>query len=206
MTLRVLSILCLLAAPALAQEDCPRGPGALDAGITVTFDGLTIDYRRDAGGRILETERNAGAAEVWYYRSDPTGLIHEAWTTGADGTVDAASRETYSYDFTSGLPQPQPDTNWTGREVSVIGGIEETSLVSWSFSKVEAFAIGACVYDAITVHETRTPQSGDGAPPWISRYVHLVELGMSVFLGGAELGAAPDVALPLAISSGGKAP
>ena len=66
MTLRLIPALCLLASPVLGQDGCPRGPGALAAGVTIDFGAIQIDYRREAGGRILETERFEGEAEVWF--------------------------------------------------------------------------------------------------------------------------------------------
>jgi len=205
MTLRLIPALCLLASPALGQDDCPRGPGALDAGITIDFGAMRIDYRREAGDRILETERYEGEAEVWFYRSDPTGLIHEAWAEGPGGIPDEATRESYRYDFAGGLPRAEPGTNWTGQETSVIGGVEEANLVSWSFSKLEAYTIGGCTYDAIRIFETRTSPTDAAQPPWISQYVHLVDLGMSIFLGGDELGVEPGLEVPRAIFMTAKA-
>lgn len=206
MTVRLIPLLCLVAAPAVAQDRCPRGPEALAAGITIDFGGMQIDYLREPDGRILEVERHDGDPEIWFYRSDPTGLIHEAWTELPDGTIDAASQEIYSYDFAAGLPQAQPGTNWTGREISVIDGVEEVNLVSWSFSKPQSYTIGPCTYEAIWIHETRTTPSNQSEPPWISQYVHLVEIGMSIFLGGDELGIDPNLEVPSSIFTTGKTP
>ncbi len=206
MTLRLIPAVCLLATPAIAQGDCPRGPEALAAGVTIDFGAIEIDYRREGDGRILETERYEGEAEVWFYRSDPTGLIHEAWAEGPDGIPDETTRESYSYDFAGGPPRAEPGTNWTGREISVIAGVEEVNLVAWSFAKVEAYTIGVCTYDAIRIFETRTSPTDPAQPPWISQYVHLVDLGMSIFLGGDELGVEPGLEVPRAIVMTAKAP
>jgi hypothetical protein len=84
---------------------------------------------------------------------------------------------------------PEPGGNWTGRETSLIGGVWEQQLVSWSYSKVTEYRIGACSYPAIWIHETRTPSdTSTSSAPWINQYVHLIDLGLSVYLGGEEVG------------------
>jgi hypothetical protein len=202
MTLRLLPILCLLAAPALADDACPRGPGALSSGVRIAFDGMQVEFRRQLDGRVLETERHEGEAETWFYISDPTGLMFTSWMVGADGAADESTRESYSYDFGDALPVARPGSNWTGLETSVIAGAEERHLVSWSFSKAEEYRIGACTYQAIHVHETRSPAGGaDAEPPWINRYVHLVDLDMAIYLGGDALGTEPYLETPLGISA-----
>jgi len=84
--------------------------------------------------------------------------------------------------------------------------VEEVNLVAWSFSKVEAYTIGGCSYDAIRIFETRTSPTDPAQPPWISQYVHLFDLGMSIFLGGDELGIDPALEVPRAIFMTAKAP
>jgi hypothetical protein len=202
MTLRLAPILCCLTAPALAQGDCPRGPEALNAGVTVRFDGMQISFERQPDGRVRETERHAGEAEIWIYLSDPSGLVYDSYMQSPNGTPDEATRELYSYDFAGGLPVAQPNGNWTGRETALINGVTEQALVSWSFSKVMEYRIGACSYDVLWVHETRTNLSGAVSdPPWINQYVHLIELGLSVYLGGEASGTDPFLDIPLSISA-----
>jgi hypothetical protein len=136
--------------------------------------------------------------------------VHEAWTEAPDGTIDLDTHEFYRYDFAGGLPVARPESNWTGRETSVIGGVEETALVSWSFSKPQDYAIGPCVYEVLWIYETRNNDpTGDQTgtePLWINQYVHLVDLGVSIFLGGEDLGTDPILETPVAIFPSAKDP
>lgn len=202
MTLRLVPILCLLAMPAFAQDACPRGPEALTSGVSIRFDGMQVDFLRQADGRILETERHDGESETWFYVSDPSGLMFSSWMEGPGGVPDESTRETYSYDFGGALPIAQPGSNWTGQETSLIDGVWDQELVSWSFSKVQSYQIGTCSYSAIWIHETRSPSDGSTTDaPWINQYVHLIDLGMSIYLGGEELGTDPFLEVPLSISA-----
>jgi hypothetical protein len=202
MTVRLIPVLWLLASPAFAQDPCPRGPEALTNGVRIVFDGLQVDFKRQPDGRILETERHDGEAEIWFYVTDPSGLMFSSWMAGVDGAPDETTRETYSYDFAGGLPTPEPGGNWTGQETSLIGGVWEQQLVSWSYSKVTEYRIGACSYPAIWIHETRTPSdTSTSSAPWINQYVHLIDLGLSVYLGGEEVGVEPNLETALSISA-----
>lgn len=202
MTPRLSPILFLLAAPAAAQQACPTGTEALNSGVSIRFDGMVVDYRRQADGRILEAERHDGEAETWFYVSDPSGVMFSSWMVGADGAADESTRESYSYDFGGGLPAARPASNWTGLETSLIDGVSEQQLVSWSFSKVTEYRIGACSYQALRVHETRSaPDGAPAEPPWINQYVHLIDLGLSIYLGGEAVGTDPVLETPLSISA-----
>jgi hypothetical protein len=202
MTPRLVPILCLIASPVIAQAPCPGGPEALSSGVRIQFDGMQVDYLRQPDGRILETERHQGETETWYYISDPAGLMFTSWMETAEGVPDETTRESYSYDFGAAMPVAEPGSNWTGLETSMIGGVEERTLVSWSFSKPEPYRIGACTYEAIMVHETRSaPDGGTQEPPWINQYVHLVDLDMAIYLGGDALGTEPFLETPLGISA-----
>jgi hypothetical protein len=202
MTYRLIPILCLLAAPVAAQDVCPTGPGALTSGVRVLFDGMQVDFQRQADGRILETERHDGEAEIWFYVSDPSGLMFSSWMQGSKGNIDETTRETYSYDFGGTMPRAEPGSTWTGQETSLIDGVWDQQTVSWSYSKVTDYRIGACTYAAILITETRDPsESSTDEAPWINQYVHLIDLGLSIYLGGEELGTDPFLEVPLSISA-----
>jgi hypothetical protein len=197
----VIGLFALLPVQAMAQE-CPRGPEALNKGITILFDGLEITYLRQPDGLIREAERPTPGEGVFEYVSDPSGLSHGSWELGADGRPDEATREVYSYDFPDGLPQPVSGSNWSGREMTVAGADRYEALVSWSFGAPETFSIGPCAYEAIRVFETRRDLPEEpGDRPWVNQYIHLTELGMSVFLGGYVAGVAPVVDVPLSIAA-----
>jgi hypothetical protein len=202
MTRFLIPILCLLASPGAAQDPCPRGDEAVTKGVTIFFDGMQVDFRRQPDGRILETEQHDGEPEVWIYISDPSGLMHSSWLQSAEGVPDDSTRESYAYDFAGGMPVPRPGTNWSGRETSVIDGVTEENLVSWSFSKVEDYRIGDCTYSAMQVLETRSGLGAAGSDaPWVNRYVYLADLGFAVYLGGEEVGVEPFLEVPLGISA-----
>jgi len=194
--------IAISASPALAQTGCPVGPQALDTGVTVSLDGIEIDYVRQANGRIMETERHADGSETWFYISDPSGLMFGSWMQGPDGAPDETTREVYSYDFAGGMPLPQASSSFSGRETSIIDGVTEVNSITWDFSKETAYQIGACRYRAIWVHETRTQGGTIGQdPPWLNHYVHLIDLGLSIYLGGDEVGVDPVLDTPLSISA-----
>jgi hypothetical protein len=182
---------------ALAQPACPRGPAALEAGVTVRFAAMEIAYRRAGEDRLRETERHADG-EVWVYLSHPSGVVFESWAERPDGSPDEDTRERLSWDFASGHPpDPAPGTNWIAKEVPEGG---DASLVAFTFGPVRRIEIGGCAYDAIRVTETRTDLGPAADPPWINHIEHLPELGLSIYLGGGELGATPELETPVAIS------
>jgi hypothetical protein len=94
MTYRLIPILCLLAAPPRAGSVCPRGPEALTSGVRIAFDGLQVDFQRQPDGRILETERHDGEAEIWFYVSDPSGLMFTSWMRAARAPTRPRGRPT----------------------------------------------------------------------------------------------------------------
>jgi hypothetical protein len=202
-------VVFLIAGAAQAQSDCPRDPSALASGVTVRFDDMSITYRSTADGRLRETERYPADDETWVYVSLPTGLIFESWMEGPGGMPDDTTRESYSYVFIGGgYPAPMSGTNAIGRETAVLSdGSTEENLVAWTFGPEREVMIGACRYRAIPIYETRASADAPAAEaPSINRYLHLSELGFSMFLGGDVVGVEPQLSEPRAIALGETAP
>lgn len=202
MPVRVAALLsAALAAGAASAETCPRGPAALDTGVTVVFDAMEVRYTRRADGRIHEVERHEDEASDWHYVTDPLGLVHESWEAGRDGVPDESTRERYGFVFPNGFPRAEPFGTWMGTETArTASGEVYEAMVSWRMGAPETLRVGACDYTVIGIVETRMDlpkRSGD--LPWINHYLHVPELGLSLYLGGDEAGVDPVLEVPRAI-------
>lgn len=189
---------------AALAESCPAGPAALDTGLTVQFDGMSVVYQRTGDGRIREVERYEDETGDWHYISDAIGLVHESWEVAENGVPDETTRDRFSYVFPKGAPQPRPGSEWTGTEtVLTATGESYDTVVTWRMGAARTERIGGCVYDVIPIVETRVdlPKS-PGDLPWINRYTHLSDLGLTMYLGGDEEGVEPFLDTPLGISAG----
>jgi hypothetical protein len=196
-------MIALLPVQALA-DDCPRGAEALDKGVTVVFDWMEITYRRQEDGLVRETEFYPEDGSTLIYISEPTGLSHLFWELDPDGQYREGSEEEYVHDYPKGLPQPVPATTWDGRETTEGSFGTFQTRVSWSYGTPETVTIGPCSYAALRALETRRDlPERDGDEIWVNQYLHLPELGMTLYLGGHALGEAPYLERPLAILPSG---
>lgn len=191
--------------PLVARAECPTDPSDLVAGVIVAYDGLEITYQLEPDGRVRETERHPKDTEVWVYITERNGLPLESWMLDANGRPDEASRETSTYVFATGAPEPKPGTAWEGRRTTASGAERWESAVTWVYGAPETFAIGDCSYEALRMVERDVElPSGAGAPAWINHYVYLSDIDLALYLGGDEEGVEPFLEVPLSIGVVGR--
>ena len=195
-------ILAALAAlvPALAAAQvCPLGI-ARD-GVWLDFGDRTIQARVMSDGRILELEHTAGQPGVNGYIVHPIGLLAESWVM-QNGRMTPEGREVMRHVGTPAtLPLPVPGASFAGTETYRAGdGTEGQSTLRLTVGNPTPFAIGTCPYIGLPIDITWTGITGETIQT--ERLMHLPDLGVTVYQGFADPGAALVPTVPLSISLG----
>jgi len=188
--------LLALPLPVLAQGGaCPSG-AAVD-GVYARYADRVVRYQRLSDGQTAELEIYTEDGASYEYRNHPLGLVLESWET-ANGLAVDDGIETVTY--TGAIPAPAAGVTWSGEEVSRFSdGSELRFTTSVTVEAQDVFPIGPCQYVALPITVSRV-QSGTGEPS-VDAFVHLPDLGVTLYLGGGSSVADIAYDLPSGISN-----
>lgn len=193
----VLGSCALWPMPAAAGGDCPREI-ARD-GIWLEFIDRTVSTRVLSDGSNAEKEYAHEGGTIYGFRTLASGLVSESWAL-VDGRASAAERETVSYAGSPvPVPFPTPGARFDGIETARLAdGRVYRASVALQVGTAEPFAIGPCIYTGLPITVRRVDLSG--GPLEHDSMMHLVELGVTLYLGYSDTGRPPDPSPPLSIS------
>ncbi|MDG3040388.1 hypothetical protein [Roseicyclus marinus] len=180
-----------------AQSGCPSGV-ARD-GVWLSFSDRSVLTRVQSDGTIAEIEFAQDGSYVYVYRTLPVGLVTESWAL-VNGFASREERETVSYQGTpAAIPGPMPGARFDGIETARYpDGGETRSSVSLVVGSARPVSIGGCAYTGLPIDVTRVDLQG--GPPQRDSMMHLLELGLTIYLGFSEGAEPPQNAMPLTIS------
>lgn len=181
-----------------AQGICPSGDTR--DGVWLGFPDRTVQTRVLSDGTMEEIEFSDERSAVYVFRTLPVGLITERWGM-RNGFLAPDESESVSYVGTPAtIPLPVPGARYDGVETArILDGSEFRHSVSLVVGMPRPVAIGACAYTGLPIDVTRVPL--DGGPRKHDSMMHLMELGMTIYLGYSE-GDEPVLdEMPLWISS-----
>ena len=117
-----------------------------------------------------------------------------------DGRALAAERESVTYTGRPDpVPFPAPGARFDGIETARLAdGQVFRASVALTVGAAQPFAIGPCVYTGLPITVARVDLAG--GPLEHDSMMHLVELGVTIYLGYSDTGTPPEPSAPLSIS------
>lgn len=181
----------------MALDACPRDM-ARD-GVWLEYADRTVMTRVLSDGRNAETEYARDGDTIYGFITLPAGLVTESWSLD-DGRAAPAERESVSYAGNPDpVPFPVPGARFDGIETARLAdGRVFRASVNLTVGAAQPFAIGPCLYTGLPVSVARVDLAG--GPLQHDSMMHLVELGVTIYLGYSDTGAPPEPSLPLSIS------
>jgi hypothetical protein len=168
-------------------------------GFVLVYNGYSTEYSLDStGNTVAQTDADDGsfAYDTSYL---PLGLMVSTWDSNPLGQPVAGTIQRVEYAGATGsIPRPANGVSWQGTETARYedGGTEIFS-TSVRVGPASVETVGPCSYSMLPMVVSRVPMAGGGA--YDEYLFHVVDFGISVFVGFADAGGAPDVELPTAI-------
>lgn len=180
-----------------AFEACPSN--IAHDGVWLEYADRTVLTRVLSDGRNAETEYAHEGGTIHGFITLASGLVTESWSL-QDGRAAPAERESVSYAGNPDpVPFPVPAARFDGIEIARLAdGQVFRASVNLTVGAAEPFAIGPCLYTGLPVSVARVDLAG--GPLEYDSMMHLVELGVTLYLGYSDTGTPPEPSLPLSIS------